>query len=163
MSLAGEHKQLNAYHKCGTTNSCICLTLDPSSVPVLQEQKNLPCSPLRKFPPPVVRPSVPPGAPPIMSRAKGIICTFLGALIGAPQGVFIRFLDHHGAWTTLLWRSVPYLLVLALAWWWPWCGRSGRSEGWIPKESRAKSLAAFDKLAWLASLFLASQVGAFFM
>ena len=69
----------------------------------------------------------------VISRCQFHVLTYISTRL--PTGVSA----DHGAWTTLLWRTIPYLLVIGLVW---------RS---LPAEHRASGWAQFDRhaLVWI--------------
>lgn len=50
------------------------------------------------------------------NHQKGVAMSAAGSMAGAPSGLLVRLLQHVGAWTILLWRTVPYLVTMLIAW-----------------------------------------------
>ena len=46
----------------------------------------------------------------------GVGVTALAATAGSPTGLLVRLLKHVGPWSILMWRSMPYLIVMGIAW-----------------------------------------------
>jgi drug/metabolite transporter (DMT)-like permease len=46
----------------------------------------------------------------------GVGLTAVASAAGAPSGLLVRLLRHAGPWSILLWRTVPYLGIMAVVW-----------------------------------------------